>query len=281
MKNAVKILPHPMAASLAFLITFLYCQPAPVTGRRQLTLVSQSELLQMSFRSYDEFLDENQVVRGTQQAAMVRQVGEKIAAATEDYLRDNNMGDRVEGYKWEFSLIADTSINAFAMPGGKIGVFTGILDVTETRAGLATVVAHEIAHAVAWHGNERMSQGLLVQLGGIVLQEALRSEPVMTQRLFMAAFGLGAQVGVLLPYSRLHESEADRLGMIFMAKAGYDPREAVDFWQRMDSHKKGEPPQFLSTHPSSETRIAELKKFLPEALEYYNQEQPRAKRRDR
>jgi predicted Zn-dependent protease len=181
--------------------------------------------------------------------------------------------ERLEGYEWEYSLIQDSSINAFALPGGKVGVFTGMMPVAETETGLAVVIAHEIAHAIAEHGNERMSQALLVQLGGTALSVALAERPVETRRLFLSAYGLGAQLGILLPYSRLHESEADRLGLIFMAKAGYDPREAIDFWQRMAQAAEGRPspPAFLSTHPTYEQRIENLRDLMPQALEHYRQ----------
>jgi predicted Zn-dependent protease len=247
-----------------------FCQPTPVTRRRQLTLVSNQELMQMSFKSYNEFLDEHEVVRGTESAGMVARVGKRIARATEEYLANNNMKDRVAGYKWEFNLIEDSAVNAFAMPGGKVGIFSGILPVARGETGLAVVMAHEIAHAVAWHGNERMSQALLVQLGGLALSTAISERPELTQRWMLAAFGLGAQVGILLPYSRLHETEADQLGLIFMAKAGYNPAEAVDFWQRMEkAHRGARPPEFLSTHPSSQSRIESIRKFLPRAMKYY------------
>jgi predicted Zn-dependent protease len=180
------------------------------------------------------------------------------------------MSSRLEGYAWEFNLVEDEAVNAWCMPGGKVVVFTGILPVTRDATGLAVVMGHEIAHAVANHGNERMSQGLMVQMGGTALSKALEDKPEETRNLFLTSFGLGTQVGVLLPYSRLHENESDHLGLIFMAMAGYDPRSAVDFWERMATQKSGgAPPEFLSTHPSDKTRIENIKSLLPEALRYY------------
>ncbi len=252
------------------ILLIVFCSPVPVTRRKQLTLVSNQELVQMSLKSYNEFLSQHQILRGTENAEMVQEVGQRIKRATVEYLQNNNMAARVEGYDWEFNLIKDSAANAFAMPGGKVGIFSGIMPIAQTPTGLAVVMAHEIAHAVAWHGNERMSQALLLQLGGMALSEALSKKPEQTQRLFLAAFGLGAQVGVLLPYSRLHESEADELGLIFMAKAGYNPREAIDFWQRMADAQGAAPPEFLSTHPSGRSRVENIRATLPKALEYYN-----------
>jgi predicted Zn-dependent protease len=186
-------------------------------------------------------------------------------------MRANGMSAVAGTYKWEFSLIQDdATANAFCMSGGKVGVYTGILPITQNSAGLAVVVAHEVAHALANHGGERMSQLLLAQLGGMALSQAIRQKPEETQQLAMAAYGLGANVGVLLPYDRKQESEADRIGLILMAQAGYDPQAAIAFWQRMEAKGSGgAPPEFLSTHPSHATRIEDLRKWLPEALTYY------------
>lgn len=246
------------------------CSTVPITGRRQLDLVPSDQIMAMSADQYKQFMAEHEVVTGTEQSRMVKRVGERISAAVEKYLAEHGKADLVKNYKWEFNLIKDPSANAWAMPGGKVVVYTGILDITQTEAGLATVMGHEIAHAVAQHGNERMSQALLTQLGGTALSIALSQNPSQTNELFMAAYGLGTQVGVLLPYSRLQESEADRLGLVFMAMAGYDPRKAVDFWQRMEAKSQGgAPPEFLSTHPAHQTRIERIKQYLPEAMKYY------------
>jgi predicted Zn-dependent protease len=246
------------------------CTTVPLTGRQQLDLVPSDQIMAMSAQEYDKVLNEKNVVRGTPEAQSVRRVGERIRSAVERYLASQNQSQLLEGYNWEFNLIADDSANAWAMPGGKVAVYTGILPITRDDNGLATVMGHEVAHAVARHGNERMSQGLLTQLGGAALSVALSQNPSQTNNLFMAAYGLGAQVGVLLPFSRLQESEADRLGLIFMAMAGYDPRGALDFWQRMAAESEGgRPPEFLSTHPAHETRIQRIREYLPEAMRYY------------
>ena len=203
---------------------------------------------------------------------MVKRIGKKIQIAVEKYFAQKNLSSELEGYNWEFNLVESKDVNAWCMPGGKVVVYTGILPITRDETGLAVVMGHEIAHAVAEHGNERMSQGLITQFGGLALAKALENKPEETQALWMGAFGLGAQVGVLLPFSRLHESEADHLGLIFMAMAGYDPNQAVNFWQRMAKMKGGQaPPEFLSTHPSDETRINKIKKLLPKAMKYYKQ----------
>ncbi|MDP3444677.1 MAG: M48 family metallopeptidase, partial [Ignavibacteria bacterium] len=200
----------------------------------------------------------------------VDRVGARIANAITKYYTNKGQGSVLEGYKWEFNTVQSKDINAWCMPGGKVVVYTGILPITQNESGLAVVMGHEIAHAVAEHGSERMSQVLLTQLGGMALSEALSSKPKQTSDLWLGVYGLGAQVGVLLPYSRTHESEADRLGMIFMALAGYNPNVAVGFWERMANEKQGQaPPEFLSTHPSDRTRIDDIKRNLPEAMKYF------------
>ncbi len=246
------------------------CSTVPLTGRSQLILIPDTQVMSLSFDQYDQFLKKHEVVKGTSEAQMVLRVGQRIQKAVETYLYQNGQEGLLSGYKWEFNLVKDKQVNAFCMPGGKVVIYTGILPVTENEAGLATVMGHEIGHAIARHGNERMSQGLVAQMGGMALGAALSSRPAETQQLFMAAFGLGAQVGILLPYGRLQESEADRLGLIFMAMAGYDPHTAVGFWQRMAAQKdQASPPEFLSTHPSHATRIADINNSLPEAMAYY------------
>jgi predicted Zn-dependent protease len=227
-------------------------------------------MLSMSSQQYGEFLKTNKVSSDQEKTQLVKKVGQKIQGAVEQYFRQNNMSDRLEGYQWEFNLVESKEVNAWCMPGGKVVFYTGILPITQTETGIAVVMGHEVAHAVAEHGNERMSQGLLAQFGGMALSEALAKKPEQTRNLWLSAFGLGATVGVLLPFSRQHESEADRIGLIFMAMAGYDPGEAVSFWQRMAQQKGGKaPPEFLSTHPSDETRIAKIREALPEAMSYY------------
>ncbi|MHB1688507.1 MAG: M48 family metallopeptidase [Ignavibacteriaceae bacterium] len=251
-------------------LLFASCSTVPITGRNQLNLIPDSQMLSLSFQQYSQFLKDNKESSNQQENALVNRVGRRIAAAVEKYFAQNNLSQQLQGYNWEFHLIESKEANAWCMPGGKVVVYTGILPITKTEAGLAVVLAHEISHAVAKHGNERMSEGLLTQLGGMALAEALQNKPATTQNLFMAAFGIGAQVGVLLPFSRLQESEADHLGLIFMAIAGYDPHEALIFWQRMIVVQNSQaPPEFLSDHPSDQTRIEDIKKELPEAMKYY------------
>ncbi len=256
--------------SLSFIWFLCACSSVPVTGRRQLKLVPSSELQAMSYTSYQQVLGESKVVQGTAAANLVKSVGGNIQRAVEQFMRQEGDADKLKGYQWEFNLIEDNQVNAWAMPGGKVAVYTGILPVTQDETGLAVVMGHEVAHAIANHGGERMSQQLATQLGGVGLAVAMRNKPAETQNMYMAAFGLGSQVGILLPYSRLQESEADRLGLIFMAMAGYDPAAAVPFWQRMAAQGGGNStPELLSTHPAPQTRINDLKKYQAEAMKYY------------
>ena len=247
------------------------CSKVPVTGRKQLDILPDGQVLELANTSYKDFLSQNKLSNNSDQAAMVTRAGQKIANAVEKYMSDNGLKKELKDYSWEFKLVESNEVNAWCMPGGKVVVYTGILPVAQSETGLAVVMGHEIAHAIAKHGNERMSQGLLTQLGGAALQVAMQDKPQQTQSLFYAAYGAGTTVGVLLPYGRLQESEADRLGLIFMAMAGYDPREAIDFWKRMDAQSQGGGvPEFLSTHPGHDTRIKDIEKHLPEALRYYN-----------
>lgn len=255
---------------LFFVLVASGCSTVPITGRRQLELVPSDQLMAMSADQYSDFMSKHEVITGTSDARMVAQVGSRISQAVERYFREQNKSGVLQGYQWEFNLIKDPSANAWAMPGGKVAVYTGILSVAQGENGLATIMGHEIAHVVAQHGNERMSQGLLNQLGGMALATAISQQPQTTQNLFMTAYGAGTQVGILLPYSRLHETEADQMGLIFMAMAGYDPRKAVDFWVRMEKQsQQGSPPEFLSTHPAHATRIEKIKEYLPQAMTHY------------
>jgi predicted Zn-dependent protease len=247
------------------------CSKVPITGRQQFNLLPESQMVSMAVASYNEFLKENQLSNDASKVAMVKNVGQKIASAVERFLSENGLSDRIQGYKWEFNLVQEDVPNAWAMPGGKVVVYTGILPYTKTEAGLAVVMGHEIAHAIARHGNERMSQALLIETGGTALSLALSQKPEETQSLFLMAYGVGTQVGISLPYSRAHETEADKLGLIFMAMAGYDPHEAVEFWQRMAQAGGQKPPEFLSTHPADQTRIKNLREYMPNAMKYYKQ----------
>jgi predicted Zn-dependent protease len=252
--------------------TFVACSKNPITGRSQAHLVSESELQAMATQQYQQFLSENKVVASSadRDAEMVRRVGQRVASAVTKYLNQQGQGNTLAGYKWEFNLVQNNEANAWCMPGGKVVVYTGLLPITQNEAALAMVLGHEISHAVLQHGNERMSQGLIQQLGGVALSVAVSNQPAQTQNLFLNAYGVGSQVGVLLPFSRKQELEADHYGMIFGAMAGYNPREAIALWQRMEKASNGQtPPEFLSTHPAAGNRIAQLEKYLPEALKYY------------
>lgn len=245
------------------------CSTVPLTGRKQVNLIPETEMIAMGFSSYSEYKKEASVSSNIDSREMVSTVGQNISSAVNKYFSDNNLASRLSGYEWEFTLFADDTPNAWAMPGGKVAIYEGILPFTKTPDGLAVVIGHEVAHIVARHGNERMSHQLVVQLGGIALNEALGSKPEETKTIFNSAYGLGAQFGALLPFSREHEKEADKLGLIFMAMAGYNPEAAIEFWERMSASPGSKPPEFLSTHPSDETRISEMKTFLPEAMKYY------------
>ncbi len=246
------------------------CATVPITGRRQLSFVPQGELMSLSEQSYREVLRQSKISTDAVWAARVKSVGQKIAASAEAFMRENGMEREIQRYKWEFNLIDDPkTVNAFCMPGGKIVVYTGILPVVRDEDGLATVMSHEVAHAIANHGGERLSQQLLVQLGSASLAKAMASKPEAARNIMMQVYGAGTQVGVLLPYSRSHETEADRIGLILMARAGYDPAKAVPFWQRMDALSGGQSMEFLSTHPSSARRVADIVQALPEARKYY------------
>lgn len=245
------------------------CSTVPLTGRKQLNLVPESQMISMSFASYAEFLKTNKISNDQNEANLVKTVGSDIAAAVTRYFTENNIADRLEGYKWEFNLVNNETPNAWCMPGGKVVVYSGILPYTRDRNGLAVVISHEIAHAVARHGNERMSQELVSQFGNIALNEVIKEKPDETKAIFNTAYGLGSQFGVMLPFSREHELEADKLGLIFMAMAGYDPESAIEFWQRMSSAGGAKPPEFMSTHPSDNNRINKIKAALPEVKKYY------------
>ncbi len=252
------------------LLVITSCSTVPITGRSQLNIIPGSSMLSMSLTQYDTFLKEHKLSTDRAQTDMVRRVGARIQNSVERYFAQQGMSSRLSSYEWEFNLVEDKQINAWCMPGGKVVVYTGILPVTQGETGLAVVLGHEISHAIAEHGNERMSQGLLAQFGGAALSEALSSQPAATKDLWMSVYGVGAQYGAILPYSRMQESEADHLGLIFMAMAGYDPRDAVTFWQRMATKSGGQaPPEFLSTHPADAKRIENIKALIPEAMRYY------------
>lgn len=268
MNNRIK---QSFLVFVCFLMVFLAgCQTVPITGRSQFNYLPDSMINSMAMQEYQGFLQdpENTLSTNAPETAMVQRVGVRIADAVERYMNQNGWGDRVAGYQWEFNLVDNDQKNAWCMPGGKVVVYSGILEMTEDEAGLAVVMGHEIAHAIAKHGSERMSQALAIGVGEVALNEALKENE--NRQAFMTAFGVGATYGLMLPYSRTHENEADRLGLIFMAMAGYDPEAAVSFWQRMAASKDGaQMPEFLSTHPASETRINNIQDYMNEAKKYY------------
>lgn len=249
------------------------CATVPLTGRRQLSLVNEAEIQQQASLAYRDFLSDSKtkVIKGTANAQLVQRVGKNVAAAVNRFLQENGYDDQYD-FDWEFNLIQEDQINAWCMPGGKVAVYSGILPVTKNEAGLATVMGHEIAHAIAKHSGERMSQTILAQAGGVAVDAATSEKSGTTRAVINTAYGLGGQLA-LLSYSRNQESEADRLGLVFMAMAGYNPNEAVGFWERMAQAKQsqggGAPPEFLSTHPSDARRINNIQKLIPEAMNYY------------
>jgi predicted Zn-dependent protease len=247
------------------------CKTVPVTGRKQLNLVPNSMIQAMAFSQYDSVVKASPTLsQYDSRAQMVSNVGSRIQQAVETYMQQNNMSKDLKNFKWEYNTIEENIVNAWCMPGGKVVVYTGLLPVSQTEEGLAVVMGHEIAHAIARHGNERMSEGLLINLGGLVLEEALKEKKQETQLLFLGLYMIGSNLALALPNSRMQESEADKLGLIFMSMAGYNPEEAVPFWQRMSGINKGaKVPEFLSTHPSDETRIKKLSALIPEIKTTY------------
>jgi len=257
--------------SLSLLPLFNSCTTVPITGRSQLTkLIGDEQIINMSAEAYQQVKDSLPMSNNAAQVAMIKDVGNKIQTAVEKYMNENGYEGLLDGFAWEFNLIDnDTLVNAWAMPGGKVAFYTGILPICQNDLGVAVVMGHEVAHAVAKHGQERMNQAYLqsglLSLGAL----ALGQDPTASQRLVFEAVGIGANLK-MLQFSRKHESEADELGLTFMAIAGFDPREAPVFWERMSAGSGGnQPPEFMSTHPSHETRISRLNAALPKALEYY------------
>jgi predicted Zn-dependent protease len=247
------------------------CQRVPVTGRKQLNLVPNALIQSMALTEYDSILNVTRVLPSSNpQTQMVLNVGTRIQHAVENYMNQNGLGKQIRDFKWEYNLIDENIVNAWCMPGGKVVVYTGLLPVTQNETALAVVLGHEIAHAIARHGNERMSEALLIQMGGLVLEEALKEKKQETQVLFLSLYVVGSNLALSLPNSRMQESEADKLGLIFMSMAGYDPSEAIPFWQRMSSmNQANRTPEFLSTHPSEETRIKRLSALIPEIKAKY------------
>jgi len=257
---------------LALLSTVFACQKTIFTGRKSLNLIPNAQLNQMSVAEYRQFLTENKPLSSGKDLDLVRRVGNDIKAATEVYYKSKGLQKDLKDFAWEFNVVDDPSVNAFCMPGGKVVVYTGILKVTQNEDALAVVMGHEIAHALANHGNERVSQGLVSQLGLTTLDLglAMSQQPAQTRNLILQGAGAASQLGVLLPFSRKHESEADEIGLYLMAMAGYNPSEAAPFWARMTKAGGSRPPAFLSTHPDPSKRSEKLKTLVPKAKAYAN-----------
>jgi predicted Zn-dependent protease len=256
----------------AFAFSFLFnaCHKNAITGRRSLNIIPESEMMTMSFSEYDKFLAENKPLPDNNaNVILVKKVGAKIQASVEKYYADKGVSDQLKGFQWAFNVVQSDEVNAWCMPGGKVVVYTGLLPITKDEASLSIVMGHEIAHAIARHGSERMSDAMLIQMGGMALGAAMQTKPQLTQAIFQQAFGITSQLGQL-KFSRNHETEADKMGLIFAAMGGYDPEAAIGFWERMAVAGGQKPPEILSTHPSDETRINNLKAFMPEAKKYYN-----------
>jgi predicted Zn-dependent protease len=256
--------------SFLLLLILTGCSTVAVTGRRQLSLVNSSDIISLSSKQYQTVLSSSTLSTNLTQTDMIRRVGIRIQHAVESYLTSQGRNSDLADFKWEFNLITqDTTANAWCMPGGKVAFYTGIMPVCKDETGVAVVMGHEVAHAIANHGAERMSEQMLAQTGLSILSTSLGSSPRTSELLLMRAVGMGTELG-LLKFSRKHESEADHMGLIFMAMAGYDPKEAPKFWDRMTKLSSGgSVPEFLSTHPSHETRISDLNAWLPEAEKFY------------
>ena len=262
-------------AAITLVALIWACQRVPLTGRKQFVgLVSNEQMMTMSFTEYKGFMDTSKVVSASNRdAEMVARVGGRIKTAVENYLIQNNYSQIIDGYQWEFKVVQSKELNAWCMPGGKVCFYTGILPICKDEAGVAVVMGHEIAHAIASHGRERASEAMaaqgITQVGAVAAGVYTGNQQVM--EIVGQVLGVGSQLGVVLPNSRRQESEADKLGLIFMSMAGYNPQNAVDFWKRMAEAgaKSQKPPKLLSTHPADEVRIADLEKQLPQAMKYY------------
>ncbi|MEC7263883.1 MAG: M48 family metallopeptidase [Bacteroidota bacterium] len=253
-----------LVLSIAVFLAVVSCKTNPFTGKSTLNFYSNSQMFPMAFAQYDEFLSENKVVKGTTDAQMITRVGQRIASAAERWLDANGYPGYLKDYQWEYNLVQDETVNAWCMPGGKIVVYTGILPITQNETGIAVVMGHEVAHALADHGAQRMSAGMIQQIGAVAGNVAIQDPE--KRNMFNTAYGLGSTVGVMLPFSRSHETEADRIGLQIMAIAGYNPDEAARLWERMKAQSGGQaPPEFLSTHPSNDTRISNLTAWAPAA----------------
>lgn len=249
---------------LSIFLAVSACKVNPFTGQKTLNFYPNSQIFPMAFAQYDQFLGENDVVNGTSEAHMITRVGQRISSAAERWLAANGYPGYLNDYKWEYNLVKDETVNAWCMPGGKIVFYTGILPICQGETGVAVVMGHEVAHALADHGAQRMSAGTLQQIGAVAGNIAIQDPE--KRNMFNQAYGIGSQLGVMLPFSRGHETEADRIGLQIMAIAGYNPYEAAELWKRMKAQSGGQsPPEFMSTHPSNDTRINNLTAWAPEA----------------
>ncbi|MFT5848283.1 M48 family metallopeptidase [Psychroserpens sp.] len=250
--------------TVGIIALFLSCSTNPFTGNKTLALVPNSQLFPTAFAQYDQFLTANNVITGTPDSDMIKRVGQRIAVAAERWLNANGHQGYLDDYKWEYNLVNDNTVNAWCMPGGKIVFYTGILPIAQNETGVAAIMGHEVAHALANHGQQRMSAGMLQQVGTVAGNLAIKDE--QSRNLFNQAYGVGSQVGLMLPFSRSHESQSDEIGTYLMAIAGYNPDEAAELWKRMKANSGGEaPPEFMSTHPSNDTRIKALQGWAPQA----------------
>lgn len=256
---------HNIIVALMLTVLLVACATNPFTGKKTMALVPNSQLFPTAFAQYNQFLNDNNVITGTKDSEMIKRVGQRIAVAAERYLNANGHESYLKDYKWEYNLVKDETVNAWCMPGGKIVFYTGILPIAQNEAGVAAIMGHEVAHALSNHGQQRMSAGILQQLGAVAGNVAIQDD--QTRAIFNQAYGIGSQVGVMLPFSRSHETESDLIGTYLMAIAGYDPSEAAELWKRMKANSgSGQaPPEFMSTHPSNDTRIANLTKWAPQA----------------
>lgn len=242
------------------------CATNPFTGKKTMAFVSNDQLFPAAFAQYSQVLSKNKVITGTSDADMITRVGQRIAVAAERWLNANGYQGYLDDYKWEYKLIESEQVNAWCMPGGKIAFYTGILPIAQNETGVASIMGHEVAHALANHGQQRMSSGILQQAGGVAVAVATGNESPEKQQMWMQAYGLGSSIGGVLPFSRGHETEADKIGLYLMAMAGYNPDEAAELWKRMKANSGGQaPPEFLSTHPSNDTRIQNLQALAPYA----------------
>ncbi|MCX8080149.1 MAG: M48 family metallopeptidase [Bacteroidia bacterium] len=268
----MNIFSKKVAIIIGFTITlyvFWRCHKNAVTGKTSMTLIPENELIGMSEQEYQKFLKEHPPLPDSDpRVRNTREMGIRIQKAVEEYYASKKRSSDLAGYKWEYNVVDDPTVNAWCMPGGKVVVYTGILPITQNDDALAAVMGHEIAHAVGRHGNQRMSQALLANFGLSVLSAAMGQNPSLTSQLLLQSVGIGTQLGIL-KFSRNHETEADKMGLIFAAMAGYNPEAVIDFWKRMSAVGGQKPPEFVSTHPSDETRIRDLQNFMPEAKKYY------------